>query len=178
MTLADFADRSPVPACLAAYDRGVTEEPVADSAREVRRILVAALLAVLVAAPVATVLVLRGTGDAGVQPVSEAHLFASTYREPGFVEKTVDLVDDTDAPAATTRLHHGFGGTGTAWLVARCDTGSITVQAGALSSSRQCTGKPVGVAALGATAASDGSLDVVATVSGPQQSRWGVAVYR
>ena len=165
---------------MSPYDPGVILEAAEESAREVRRILVVALLAVLVAAPIAVVLVLRGT-DGGSTPASaEVDLFATTIREQGFVGEPVTLVDDAAAAATTTRLRHRFGGSGsgTAWLVARCDTGSITVQAGALSSSRQCTGKPVGVAALGADADTEDALDVVATVSRPQRSAWGVAVYR
>jgi hypothetical protein len=163
---------------MSPYDPGVTAEPAEASAREVRRILVAALLAVLVAAPIATVLVLRGTGSGSTPAAAEVDLFAPTFREVGFVAEAVTLVDDASVVATTTHLRHAFGGSGTAWLVARCDTGSITVQAGALSSSRQCTGKPVGVAAIGPSTDAEAALEVVARVSRPQRSAWGVAVYR
>jgi hypothetical protein len=123
------------------------------------------------------VLVLRGTDGESAPVAAEPRLFPSTFRESGFVARSVTLDDEADATVSTIRLQHQFGGTGTAWLVARCDTGSITVQAGSVSSSRQCTGRPFGVAALGLVT-DTGSLDVVATVSEPQQSSWGVAVYR
>lgn len=159
------------------YDPDVTPEPVDESAREVRRIVVAALLAVLVAAPIATVLVLRGADDGGT-PAADAELFPSSFREPGFVAETVSLGDSATVAAGTAQLRHEFEGTATAWIIARCDAGSITVQVGSVSSSRQCTGRSVGLVAVGAETGAGPSLDVVATVSRPQRSAWGVAVYR
>jgi hypothetical protein len=163
---------------LCAYDPSVTAPPAEESAREVRRILLAALLAALVAAPVALVLMLRDDESASRPVAAHVTLFASTFREAGFVAQAVTLEDDITAPAATTRLRHEFAGSTTAWLVARCDTGSITVQVGSLSSSRACTGRPVGVAAIDRSSVTDDGLDVVASVTRPQRSTWGVAVYR
>jgi hypothetical protein len=162
----------------APYDPGVSSRPADDPSQEVRRIILVALLAVLVAAPIALVLMLRDTESADLPAAASVQLFDSSFRETGFVAHSVKLDDDLTAAASTTRLRHDFGGGETAWVVARCDTGSVTVQVGALSSSRDCTGKPIGVAALDASTATDGPLEVVATVSEPQGSTWGVAVYR
>jgi hypothetical protein len=156
----------------------VTSERVEASAREVRRILVVALLAVLVAAPVAAVLVLRSGDSEGQSAAARTRLFPASFRETGFVAEPVSLLDAVDTAGTRTELRHEFAGADTAWVVARCDTGSITVQTGAVSSSRECTGEPVGLAVFRGTRLTDRPLDVVATVSNPQRSSWGVAVYR
>jgi hypothetical protein len=154
-------------------------DPAVEQRREVRRIFLVALVAAAAAGVLALLLSLRGADDP--QPAAAAvdgPAFPATFGEPGFVEGPVRLVADAAAGAGVRRLAHAFDVPGgPVWVVAQCDTGTVTVRTGAVSSGRPCTGAPVGVAALGGEVAG-GALDVVVTVSAAQDQPWGVAVYR
>lgn len=157
----------------------MTGQGIEESVQEVRRIFLVVLAAVALAAAAAYVLLLRDDGaDDAVNRAAASRLFPVTFREAGFVGRPVHRIDTAEVEG-TTKLGDTFsGGASTLWLVARCDSGSVTVQVGSLSSSRRCTGQAVGVAALDSSTATEGRLDVIATVSRPQRSAWGVAVYR
>jgi hypothetical protein len=144
----------------------------------VRRIFLVALAAAAAAGVVALLLSLRGASDDPEPAAVDGPAFPSGFREPGFVDGEVRLVADAAAGAGVRRLDHAFRPPGgEVWLVAQCDAGTVTVRTGAVTSSRPCTGDPVGVAALGGVAADD-PLDVVVSVSATQQQPWGVALYR
>jgi hypothetical protein len=154
--------------------------PSADPVREVRRIVLVVLVAVAAAAVAALLLGLRDPeGGRPAGAASDRPEVPATFREAGFVDGSVRLVAASGAASDAVRLGHVFSAAGAVWLVARCDRGTVTVRTGAVTSSRPCIGRPVGVTALAVgDAGGAGQLDVVATVSGAQRSAWGVALYR
>jgi hypothetical protein len=160
-----------------AYDRPVTEPETVDPALSIRRIALAALLAVALAAATALVLSLDHGDDGGRAPVARSSLFTAAFTEPGFLDGNARLVSAWDRPPSVRRLSVSVrlpAGT-TAYVVARCDTGSLEVAAGAAGSSTDCKGASRGVVALQAPRL---PLHLVVTVAAPQRGRWGVAVYR
>jgi hypothetical protein len=154
----------------------VTDE-AAGSARGLRRLLVVLLIAAAAAAGAALGLALTPRDDSSTTPSTRPpSLFAPTFRDSTFLAGTAHLVASRDADAATRRLVDALAlpTDGTAYVVARCDRGKVTVTAGALTSSRPCTGAPVGVIAL----QMGSPATLTASVSATQSARWGVAVYR
>jgi len=129
------------------------------------------LLLALVAAGVAFALSQRGAGSA--KPRLPA-LFPARFSETGFLEGEASLVSSYDAAATARRTTGSVEIKGAAYVVARCSVGTIRIAVGALTSSQPCTGDPVGVVALQLSA----PTTLIATVTAPQTSRWGVAIYR
>ena len=144
-----------------------------DVTRGPRRLLALLLILALVAAAGALALSLR---DRSPEKAELPPLFASTFSDATFLTGKAHLTASRDAPAGSRRLPDGIALStgGTAYVVARCDSGKVTVRAGALTSSRPCTGRPVGVVAL----QMGSRAQLTATVSEPQSQRWGIAIYR
>lgn len=157
----------------AAWSDQPTQSPGSeDPARGVRRLLVVLLVLALAAGGVAIALSLRGrsSGSSRQQP----SLFADRFSEPGFLTGAARLVSSYDADASARRLTGSVDAHGTAYVVARCTAGTLRIAIGGLTSARPCTGTPVGVVALSLTQ----KAQLTATVSAPQTSSWGVAIYQ
>lgn len=111
-------------------------------------------------------------GDASSTP--RPSLFPARFSEPDFLSGEVALVTSYDAAANTRRVTGAVDVRGTAYVVARCSTGTIRVHVNGLTSSRPCTGAPIGVVALGLT----DKAHLTATVTTSQTASWGIAIYR
>jgi hypothetical protein len=124
----------------------------------------------LAAAGAAFALSQRGRGSSTPKP----SLFPPRFSEPDFLSGEVALVTSYDAAASARRVTGTVDVRGTAYVVARCSTGTVRIDVNGLTSSRPCTGKPIGVVALGLT----DKAQLTATVTTRQSTRWGVAIYR
>jgi hypothetical protein len=153
-------------------------EGEADPAQSVRRLLVVALTAALVAGAGALALSLlvkvpSVSADAATPP----RLFPARFTQAGFVSHPVRY----GAQAAAGANRRGLTGrlptlrANTVWLVVRCDRGTLDLQIGPATSRVACTGALAGAVALHVTAP---TLAVRASVSERQSRFWGVAVYR
>ena len=140
-----------------------------DPARGVRRLLTCLLVLALAAAGVAFALSQRGSGSSTAKPA----LFPNRFSEADFLSGTVTLVTSYDAAANGRRVTGTVSVRGTAYVVARCSAGTIRIDVSGLTSSRPCTGVPVGVVALQLT----DKATLTATVDATESTRWGVAVY-
>ena len=148
-----------------------TQSPNSDDpARGVRRLLIGLLVLALAAAGGAFALSQRGDGVSTPKP----SLFPDRFSEADFLSGEVALVTSYDAAANARRVTGTVEVRGTAYVVARCSAGTIRIDVSGLTSSRPCTGAPVGVVALQLTR----KAALTATMTLPQTSRWGVAVYR
>lgn len=141
-----------------------------DPARGVRRLLTCLLVLALAAAGVAFALSQRGSGSSTPKP----SLFPHQFGEADFLSGQVTLVTSYDAAANARRVTGTVTVRGTAYVVARCSAGTIRIDVSGLTSSRPCTGAPVGVVALQLT----DKARLTAIVSATQSTRWGVAIYR
>jgi hypothetical protein len=156
----------------AAWSDQTSESPDSDDpARGLRRLMAALLLLALAAGGVAFALSQRGGSS---PPRPQPSLFPARFSEAGFLSGEVRLVSSYDAVAGSRRLVDSVAVRGTAYLVARCSAGTVRIVIGGLTSARPCTGAPVGVVALNLS----GRVQLAATVSAKQPSRWGVAIYR
>jgi hypothetical protein len=148
-------------------------DPAADI-RGVRRIFLVALAAAVVAAAIA--LGFELSHQPASTPSVSTPTLPLTFRQPGFVDHAVRRGE-----TASFRVGQRHGvlsvppTSGPVYVVVRCDVGRVTVATSVLTSAQPCTGKPVGVVALGSLRQPT-RLDV--TVSRPQHSSWAVAVYR
>jgi hypothetical protein len=150
-----------------------TQSPNSDDpARGLRRLLGALVVLALVAAGGAFALSQRGGPSPTQRP--QPSLFPKEFSEPGFLTGSARLVSSYDAKATARRLTGSVDLRGTAYLVARCNAGTLRIVLAGLTSARPCTGTSVGVVAVNLTKATK----VSATVSAPQTGRWGVALYR
>ena len=123
----------------------------------------------LAAAGAAFALSQRGGGNSP----AKVSLFPERFSEPDFLSGQVALVTSYDAAAAGRRVAGTVDVRGTAYVVARCSAGTVTVNVSGLTSSRPCTGTPIGVVALQLT----DKAQLTATVTLPQTTRWGIAIY-
>jgi hypothetical protein len=165
MTEPGFGVRRTIPAVTSPV-------PAVDPIRDVRRILLVLLAAVVLAGGLALTLALLHNSPSGVPVVT---IFPATFSERGFVTGTVRELAAVDGAPLRRRLGRTLPvPAGTSWLVARCDTGTLTVAIGPAHSSARCTGRPVGVVVLSSRRLQQAS----ATVSAQQRGRWGVSVYR
>ncbi|MDQ1695980.1 MAG: hypothetical protein QOJ03_1333, partial [Frankiaceae bacterium] len=116
-------------------------------ARAVRRIALAGVVAVALAAVGALVLSLRDSEPSAVPAARSSRLFPLDFREPGFVAVVVRRSVVTDRPPSTTRLTLSAdlptGAVG--YVVARCDAGTNEVVGGSVSSGGACTASPRGI---------------------------------
>jgi hypothetical protein len=142
-----------------------------DPARGVRRLLTVLLVLALAAAGGAFALSQRG---GGISTSPQPSLFPARFSEAGFLSGEVTLVTSYDAATNARRVTGTVEVRGTAYVVARCRAGTIRLDVSGLTSSRPCTGQPVGVVALQLTR----TAQLTATVTLPQSTRWGVAIYR
>lgn len=157
----------------ASFPDRPTEPPNSDDpARAVRRLLVVLFVLALVAAGGAFALSQRGIGSSTPHPAPS--LFPARFSEAGFLTGDADLVTSYDAAANARRTSGTVDVRETAYLVARCSVGTVHVVIDGLTSARACSGATVGLVALHLTH----RVTVTATVSSPQQARWGVAIYR
>ena len=132
------------------------------------------MLLVLVLAAAVGGYVLSRPGESAPAPKVQPSLFPAQFAESGFVDGHVALVTSYDAAATARRATGPITVRGTAFVVARCDRGTIRVEVGGLTSSRACTGAAAGVVAVQLARAET----LVATVTTPQRGSWGVAVYQ
>jgi hypothetical protein len=135
-------------------------------------LLAGLVLLALVAAGGAFALSQRGDGSAAPSPAPG--LFPARFSETGFLSGSAALVSSYDAAATVRRTSGSVSTRGTVYVVGLCRAGTLHVEIGGLTSSRACTGRPVGVIALKLTR----GAQLTATVSLRQRGRWGVAIYR
>lgn len=129
------------------------------------------MLLALVAAGGAFALSQRDTGSS---PRQLPALFPARFSEAGFLTGTADLVTSYDAVATSRRTSGAMSTRGNIYVVATCDSGTVQVDIGGLTSAQRCTGTPVGVIALNMTK----TVQLTASVNTAQARRWGVAIYR
>ena len=136
------------------------------------RVLLAGLLVLALLGGVGA-LVLSARGSSAKKAPRPA-LFTARFSEPGFLSGEARLVTSYDAAASSRELTGSVDVRGPVYVVARCATGTVRVAVGALTSTRPCTGSPVGIVALNIAQ----RATLTATVNSSQSSRWGVAIYR
>lgn len=141
-----------------------------DPARGVRRLM--AVLFVLALAAAGGAFALSQRGDEPSTP-SKPSLFPARFSEAGFLVGQVSLVTSYDATASARQVTGTVDVRGTAYVVARCNAGTIRIDVSGLTSSRPCTGQPIGVAALELTR----TAELTTTVTAKQSTSWGVAIY-
>ena len=159
-----------VPGALA--DHSEESQLSEDPARGLRRLL--ALLVVLALAAAGGALALSQRGSSGSTPHRPPALFPAGFSETGFLTGSATLVSSYDAAAGSPREVATVTARGNVYLVVLCGRGTMQIAVGSITSSRPCTGSPSGVLALNVTQ----DVTVTATVSAPQATRWGVAIYR
>jgi hypothetical protein len=148
---------------------GEAPATVDDPARGIRRLLALGLVLALAGAGVALgVLLTRSSND------SVPSIFPSHFTQAGFLSGSARLDRSYDANAAAGRVTGSLAPGGTAYVVARCDHGSILVAIGAASTAQPCLGRPVGVIVMQVPR----TTPLTATVTAAQTQRWGVAIYR
>jgi len=161
---ADVADADPV--------RSVDIDVEAER-RSVRRLAMIALAAVLIAVAAAAAL----AWPRGPRHVDGARLLPVQFTQRGFVETPVRRAAafgfPRDTTVATPKLPLRVGQV--SYVIARCDSGQVTISVGALSSAQRCTGRAVGVVTLRPT---ESRLPVRVRVSRPQRGDWAIGVYR
>ncbi|HET7312201.1 MAG TPA: hypothetical protein VFJ17_12845 [Mycobacteriales bacterium] len=142
--------------------------------RGVRRIFLVALAAALVAAGLT--LGLELSHQRTVASVVVPAPLPLTFRQAGFVEHDVRRSQVAGFPTGSRHgdLHVTTTG-GTLYVVARCTVGRVRIVVGSLTSEQACTGRPVGVVALGQVRR---PLQITVTVSAQQTDRWAVGIYR
>jgi len=136
-----------------------------------RHLVAGLLLLALVAAGVAFALSQRGSGSTKPQLPP---LFPARFTETGFLSGDATLVSSYDGAASATRTTATVTARGNVYVVVLCRTGIVRIAVGSLTSTRECTGSSDGVLALNLTQ----DVQLTATVSTPQGTRWGVAIYR
>ena len=143
--------------------------------RQVRRIFGVGLAVAAAAAAGAFTLALSSEpAEPAVGPVT---IFPAEFVEKGFAPGTLRRIASAQEKSSVTSLSQPLdvNGHGTAWIVAKCDTGKVKVRVGGLESSQRCTGGLVGIVALHAARA---PLRINATLTTAQRNAWGIAVYR
>lgn len=143
--------------------------PADDPARALRRLLAIGLALALAGAGVALGVFL--TRDSSK---SRPSIFPAQFAQAGFLSGSARLDRSYDADPSARRLTGELASGGTAYVVARCDSGSIVVAVGAASMAQPCLGRPVGVIAIQVPR----TAQLAATVTAPQTNHWGVAIYR
>lgn len=157
----------------AAWSDQTSQSPNSEDPARGLRLLVGALLVLALVAGVGA-FVLSQRGSSSPAPRPQPPLFPARFSEAGFLSGEVRLVTSYDAGARSPRVTGSVDVKGTAYLVARCAAGTVRVAVAGLTSARPCTGAPVGVVAINLTRTSR----LTATVSSPQTSRWGIAIYQ
>jgi hypothetical protein len=155
---------------------GPSAQVDADAAeiRGVRRIFLVALAVALLAAGVALAVELTHHRGAGAQ--SAAAPLPFSFSQPGFVDHPLRRVQATGVAASGRRSFLQVAPSSPAlYVIARCDTGRVTVTTDTLTSAQPCTGKPVGVVALAEVRR---PTRLVVTVNLPQRVGWAVGIYR
>ena len=156
----------------ASSDHSAESQVPEDPARGLRRLLAVLVVLALAAAGVAFALSRPGSDKSAKSP--RPALFPTHFSAPSFVTGSAVLVSSYDVAAASRRTTAKLTARGNVYLVVLCHAGTVHLAFGSLTNSGPCTGKPSAAVGLNLTR----DITVTATVSAPQTTRWGVAIYR